>query len=177
MKKYLMLIVLVAVFGLMSATAHAVSTKWLDKNTTLMIDNTLMISKPNTQWDTQTKGYEDSAPIKWVRHVAGANPQMFLRYKPNVTGKTAHVYSQQVKSELSSRGINVYKTEKKVVNGRNVAILYGSKGEEEYMVGVWRHKDLGFQLECLAVKDKFNSYMSDFYAAINSVRIVKESGL
>jgi hypothetical protein len=45
------------------------------------------------------------------------------------------------------------------------------------MIGVWRHENIGFQLECVAVNDKFNNYMGEFEQAINSVNILKERGL
>lgn len=169
-------LVFVALMGF-SFTAQAVDLDWVDKDTTVVVDRTVQVSKPNTKWDTQTKHYKDDAPVKWVRHVRGANPQIFLRYKNNVTGQTAHVYAGQVKKELAARGIQVNKTENKVVNGRHVAILRGTKGSEEYVVGVWRHRDLGFQLEGVAETDKFSSFEGDFQRAIHSVKIVKEKGL
>jgi|APSaa5957512535_1039671.scaffolds.fasta_scaffold155129_1 hypothetical protein len=173
--KTALLIGLVAFFFV--TTAHAVSLDWVDKDTTIVVDSTFQISKPNTRWDTQTKHYEDPAPVKWVRHVRGPNPQIFLRYRENVTGKTAHVYSKQVRKELQSRGYQVYKTEKKVINNRHVAILHASSGNDKVMVGVWRHRNLGFWLECRADGAKFSEYMSEFNRAIASVKIVKESGL
>jgi len=166
---------LVTIF--VSSMAHAVALNWIHDNHTVIVDNTVQISKPNKKWDTQTKHYKDPAPVKWVRHVSGPNPEIFLRYRSNVTGKTAHHYAKQVKKELVSRGISVYKTENKVINNRHVSFLYGSSGENNYMVGVWRHRNIGFQLECKAHGSKFSSFQSDFDRAISSVKILKESGL
>lgn len=179
MKKSILLTLAVATFTMFGvSTAHAVALNWIESNRTVIVDNTVQVSKPSTQWDTQTKHYEDPAPVKWVRHVDGANPQMFLRYNANVKGKTAHDYaSQVVKHELAARGITVTGIENKVVNNRNVAIINGMRGDERFMVGVWRHQNIGFQLECLAVSSRFGEFMSDFDRAINSVKILKESGL
>ncbi len=177
MKKIILLTAVLAIVALfVVSTAHAVALNWANKNT-VIVDHTVQVTKPNSKWDTQTKHYKDPAPVKWVRHISGANPQMYLRYKYNVTGQTAHAYSKQVGKELSNRGIRVIRTEKKVINARNVAIVHGTRGEEQFMVGVWRHKDIGFQLECVAVHGKFDRYVGEFYQAINSVRILKESGL
>jgi len=160
-------------------TAHALTKKdlhWSDDKRTVTVLNTIQFSKPSTKWDTQTSSYKDPAPVKWVYQEAGPNPEIFLRYRADVTGKTAHAYANQVKDELAGRGIHVYKTEDKVINGRNVAILYANSGEDKYMVGVWRHKDLGFLLECKAHASKFYRFMYDFNQAISSVRVLQEAG-
>lgn len=179
MKKQFLSAVMIGLTALLvGSNAHAVSLSWIEQNRTVIVDNTVQVSKPSGKWDTQTKGYEDPAPVKWVRHVDGANPQIFLRYSTNVKGKTAHNYAQQVvKHELAARGIMVSGIENKVINGRNIAIINGMKGDERFMVGVWRHQNIGFQLECLAVSNRFGEFMGEFYSAINSVRILKESGL
>lgn len=177
MKKTILFGVLLPIV-LSTATAQAVNLAWIESNRTVIVDNTVQVSKPNTKWDTQTKHYEDPAPVKWVRHKGGANPQIFLRYSQNVKGKTAHDYAAQiVKKELASRGIQVTNVENKVVNNRHVAVINGMKGDERYMVGVWRHRDIGFQMECVAVNDKFNQFMGEFQQAIDSVKILKEQGL
>ena len=170
---------LVALVALLSANvAHAVNLRWTNSNRTVIVDNTVQVTKPSTKWDTQTKHYEDPAPVKWVRHVGGANPQIFLRYSNNVKGQTAHDYASKiVKHELANRGIQVTKIQNKVVNNRNVAVITGTKGVERFMVGVWRHQNIGFQLECVAQGDKFDQFMGEFQSAINSVKIIKESGL
>lgn len=169
----------VAVFALLSvSSAQAVDLKWVDSNRTVIVDNTVQVTKPSTKWDTQTKHYEDPAPVKWVRHVGGANPQIFLRYSTNVKGQTAHDYASLiVKRELSQRGIHVTKRQNKVINNRNVAVIEGTKGNEKYMIGVWRHRNIGFQLECVAEGNKFDKFNGEFQQAINSVKILKESGL
>lgn len=178
MKKSLTLAAVMAMaVSFISGSAHAVKLDWVKKNQTVIIDNTVEISKPNKKWDTQTRAYEDPAPVKWVRHIRGANPQMFLRYKKDVRGKTAHHYARKVANELRSRGITVSKIEKRVINNRHVAIVHGRKGNELYQVGVWRHRDIGFQLECIAESDFFSKYASEFDQAIRSVKILKESGL
>lgn len=179
MKKRILLTLAVASLSILGAkSAHAVALSWIESNRTVIVDNTVQVSKPSTKWDTQTKHYEDPAPVKWVRHVDGANPQMFLRYNANVKGKTAHDYaSQVVKGELSARGITVTGVENKVVNGRNVAVVNGMRGDERFMVGVWRHQNIGFQLECVAVSNRFGEFMSDFDRTIDSVKILKETGL
>lgn len=176
MKKIIVLAVILSIAGL--GTAHAVDLKWTDSNKTVIVDNTVQVTKPSGKWDTQTRAYKDPAPVKWVRHVRDANPQIFLRYSDNVKGQTAHDYATQVvKGELAGRGITVTGLQKKVVNGRHVAVINGTKENTRYMVGVWRHQDKGFQLECIAVNDKFNDFMGEFNEAINSVKIIKEKGL
>lgn len=177
--KKLVLAFLGAVLAVSTITnAHAVKLTWIEKNKTVIFEDTVQVSKPTGKWDTQTKYYKDPAPVKWVRHVAGANPQIFLRYTSNVKGKTAHVYATKiVKKELEGRGIAVSKIEKKVINNRHVAIIHGSMGNERYMVGVWRHENIGFQLECLAISSRFDEFMGQFNEAIESVKILKERDL
>lgn len=179
MKKYFLLSLAAALMSLTTVNAaHAVALSWIESNRTVIVDNTVQVSKPNGKWDTQTDHYKDPAPVKWVRHVRDANPQMFLRYSQNVRGKTAHDYAKGVvKNELASRGITVTGIENKVVNNRHVSIINGMKGDERYMVGVWRHRNVGFQLECVAVSDKFGEFMGEFDNAIQSVKILKEQGL
>lgn len=179
MKRYFLLTLAVALMSLtMASTAHAVALTWIESNRTVIVDNTVQVSKPSGKWDTQTDHYKDPAPVKWVRHVRDANPQMFLRYSQNVRGKTAHDYARGiVKNELAARGITVTGIENKVVNNRNVSIINGMKGDERYMVGVWRHRDIGFQLECVAISEKFGDFMNEFDTAIQSVKILKEQGL
>lgn len=177
MKKIIFVLV-AALYLAGSGLTHAVNLQWIDSNRTVIVDNTVQVTKPSTKWDTQTKHYEDTAPVKWVRHVRDANPQIFLRYSSNVKGQTAHDYASLiVKKELAARGITVTGIQKKVVNNRNVAVINGTKGDTRYMVGVWRHQNIGFQLECIAVNEKFDSFMGEFQQGINSVKILKEQGL
>jgi hypothetical protein len=179
MKKNLLLALMVATFVMLgSKAAQAVNLSWVDSNRTVIVENTVQVTKPSTKWDTQTKHYEDPAPVKWVRHIDGANPQMFLRYSANVKGRTAHDYAKLiVKNELAARGITVTGVQNKVINNRHVAVINGTKDNERYMIGVWRHRDIGFQLECKAELNKFDNFMGEFDQAINSVQIVKEQGL
>lgn len=178
MKKISLALLVLALTVASVNQAKAVSLDWSDSNKTVVVDHTVQVTKPSTKWDTQTKHYEDSAPVKWVRHVADANPQIFLRYSTNVKGQTAHDYASGiVKGELATRGITINSIQNKVINNRNVSIINGSKGDERFMVGVWRHKNIGFQLECLATNKKFDSFMGEFQQAISSVKILKESGL
>jgi len=176
MKKSLFLIFTLAGLFLISS-AQAVNLNWIEHNQTVIVDNTFQLSKPNKKWDTQSDHYEDPAPVKWVRHIDGPNPQIFLRYRDNVQGQTAHAYANYVKQELMGRGITVHKTENQVVNGRNVAILHAKGGDQTYLIGVWRHRNLGFQLECRADQNIFEKFTGEFAQAIQSVKIIKESGL
>ena len=167
----------VAVAGaviLASATAGAVNLNWIDKNT-VVIDGTFQVSKPGKEWDTQ-KTNDWAAPVKWVLHRSGANPIIWLRYDQAVTGKTAHDYAQDVKGRLRARGITVESIRNQVISGRNVSLISGVDNSSgfRYLVGVWRNRNVGFNLECTAASQDFGVYEPHCMASIQSVRIVSE---
>ena len=175
MKKYASFsVVLLTVF--LVGTVYATDLKWTEKGKTVLIDNTVQISKPNGAWDTQ-KTQKDDAPVKWVYHQAGKNPLITLKYRSNVQGATAHDYAKVVAKELTKDGVTVKKTENSVINGRNISILNGvdKKSEDHYVVGIWRHKDKGFILEGKSSAKDFGTMKPEFLAAIKSVKIVKET--
>lgn len=173
---YRSLFIAVVSLTFLVSAAHAVSLNWTEKDKTLVIDDTVQITKPDKKWDTQTTHNEES-PVKWVYHQSGANPVITLKYRKNVTGATAHIYAAQVAKELAKEGIKVNKTEDKVIRSRNVAIIYGVKKDsgEHYVVGVWRHKDKGFILEAQSAAGDFTTFKPQFTQAIESVRILKET--
>lgn len=164
----------VAAVTLVASTAGAVALNWVDKNT-VVIDGTFQVSKPGTQWDTQ-KTNDWAAPVKWVLHKSGANPIIWLRYDQAVRGKTAHDYAQDVKGRLKARGINVESIRNQTISGRNVALVSGIDNASglRYLVGVWRNRNKGFNLECTAAASDFGVYEPHCMASIQSVRILKE---
>lgn len=178
MKKHILFLAFAMAWVGVESVQASVGLTWIENNRTVIVDNTVQVSKPSKKWDTQTKHYEDPAPVKWVRHIGGANPQIFLRYSTNVKGKTAHHYAKLiVKNELSGRNIQVTGIENKVINNRHVSIINGTRGNERLMIGVWRHQDIGFQMECVAEGSHFDDFMGEFQQAISSVKILKEQGL
>ncbi len=173
MKKTLLLAVIAgALFA--SSSASAVALNWIDKNC-VVIDNTFQVCKPGKQWDTQ-KTNDWAAPVKWVLHRSGANPIIWLRYDQSVRGKTAHDYARDVKSRLQARGIRVESVRNQVISGRNVSLISGldSSSGLRYLVGVWRNKNVGFNLECTAGASDFGVYEPHCMASVQSVRIVSE---
>jgi opacity protein-like surface antigen len=160
---------------LLSATvAQAVDLNWVDKNT-VIVDGTFQVSKPGKEWDTQ-KTQDWAAPVKWVLHKEGANPIIWLRYDQAVRGKTAHDYANDVKSRLRARGVSVESVRNQVISGRNVSLISGVDNSSgfRYLVGVWRNRNKGFNLECTAASADFGVYEPHCMAAIQSARILKE---
>ncbi|HEX5036026.1 MAG TPA: hypothetical protein VFX30_02605 [bacterium] len=160
---------------LLTATAaQAIDLNWVDKNT-VIVDGTFQVSKPGKEWDTQ-KTQDWSAPVKWVLHKEGANPVIWLRYDQAVRGKTAHDYARDVKSRLKARGVSVESVRNQVISGRNVALISGMDNASgfRYLVGVWRNRNKGFNLECTAEAKDFGVYEPHCMAAIQSARILRE---
>lgn len=175
MKHQKKLALMVGALSLLAASvASAVDLNWVDKNT-VIVDGTFQVSKPGKEWDTQ-KTNDWAAPVKWVLHRMGANPVIWLRYDQAVRGKTAHDYAQDVKSRLNARGVQVEAVRNQVINGRNVSLISGvdSAGGFRYLVGVWRNRDKGFNLECTAALQDFAVYEPHCMAAIQSARILRE---
>lgn len=163
-----------AVVLLAASVASAVDLNWVDKNT-VIVDGTFQVSKPGSEWDTQ-KTQDWAAPVKWVLHKSGANPIIWLRYDQAVRGKTAHHYAQDVKSRLKARGVTVDSIRNQVISGRNVSLVSGVDNNSgfRYLVGVWRNRDKGFNLECTAATSDFSVYEPHCMAAMQSARILKE---
>lgn len=159
---------------LTASVAGAVDLNWVDKNT-VIVDGTFQVSKPGKQWDTQNTN-DWAAPVKWVLHKSGANPIIWLRYDQAVRGKTAHDYAQDVKSRLRARGIQVESVRNQVISGRNVSLISGVDNNSgfRYLVGVWRNKNKGFNLECTAATSEFGVYEPHCMASIQSARILRE---
>lgn len=172
-KKHLVLAVGAAVL-LTASVAKAVDLNWVDKNT-VIVDGTFQVSKPGSEWDTQ-KTEDWSAPVKWVLHKSGANPIIWLRYDQAVRGKTAHDYANDVKSRLRARGISSLTVRNQVISGRNISLISGvdSSSGFRYLVGVWRNRNKGFNLECTAATVDFSVYEPHCMASIQSARILKE---
>jgi hypothetical protein len=156
------------------AQAQSVDLNWIDKNT-VIVDSTFQVSKPGKQWDTQ-KTNDWAAPVKWVLHKSGANPIIWLRYDQAVRGKTAHDYAKDVQSRLKSRGISDLRIRNQVISGRNVALISGVDNASgfRYLVGVWRNRNKGFNLECTAEAKDFSVYEPHCMASIQSARILRE---
>ncbi len=172
-KKHLVLAVGAAVL-LTASVAKAVDLNWVDRNT-VIVDGTFQVSKPGKEWDTQ-KTEDWAAPVKWVLHKMGPNPIIWLRYDQAVRGKTAHDYAQDVRSRLKARGIEVESVRNQVISGRNVSLISGVDNHSgfRYLVGVWRNRDKGFNLECTAATQDFGVYEPHCMAAIQSARILRE---
>ena len=148
---------------------------------TIVVDDVFQIVKPDPKWDTQkVKSKEDPyAPVKWVLHQAGRNPLIKLKFQTDETGlmgKTAHEYAMQVKQQYRAKGIFIQSVERKTLNGRHVALLHGTNPDkgENYLIGVWRHQNKGFILECSAKEDDFAKLMPQFKSAIETARILRE---
>lgn len=158
---------------LAAGTAGAVNLDWVTKSC-VVVDGAFHVCKPSDSWDTQTKEGSRDEAVRWVLHRQGANPIIKLVYKTDVSGKTAHDYGKQVKGELQLRGLKISKTENKVINGRNVAVISAtdpeSEGKLNYLVAVYRDRNKGLQLECTAGKDDFSFFAQEFMASINSVK-------
>ena len=163
-----------AIMLMAASIAQAADLNWVDKNT-VIIDSTFQISKPGDQWDTQ-KTQDWAAPVKWVLHKAGANPIIWLRYDQAVRGKTAHDYANDVKSRLQARGISVESIRNQTISGRNISLISGVDNASgfRYLVGVWRNKTKGFNLECTAATADFGVYEPHCMASIQSARILRE---
>jgi len=163
-----------AVMLLSASKAKAVDLNWVDKNT-VIVDGTFQVSKPGKEWDTQ-KTEDWAAPVKWVLHKSGANPIIWLRYDQAARGKTAHDYAQDVKSRLRARGIQVESVRNQTISGRNISLISGVDNNSgfRYLVGVWRNRNKGFNLECTAATQDFGVYEPHCMAAIQSARILRE---
>lgn len=159
---------------LTASAAQAVDLNWVDKNT-VIVDSTFQVSKPGKQWDTQ-KTNDWAAPVKWVLHKEGANPIIWLRYDQSVRGKTAHDYANDVKSRLRARGVSVDSVRNQVISGRNISLISGTDNASgfRYLVGVWRNRNKGFNLECTAAAQDFAVYEPHCMASIQSARILRE---
>lgn len=160
---------------LLAATAaQAVDLNWVDKNT-VIVDSTFQVSKPGKEWDTQ-KTNDWAAPVKWVLHKEGANPIIWLRYDQSVRGKTAHDYAKDVQSRLKSRGVSDLRVRNQVISGRNISLISGVDNASglRYLVGVWRNRNKGFNLECTAAASDFGVYEPHCMASIQSARILRE---
>lgn len=161
--------------ALLTATAaQAVDLNWVDKNT-VIVDNTFQVSKPGKQWDTQ-KTNDWARPVKWVLHRGGMNPEIWLGYDQAVRGKTAHDYARDVKSRLQARGLTELTIRNQVISGRNIALITGTDhaANKRYLVGVWRNRNKGFNLECTAATQDFGVYEPHCMASIQSARILRE---
>ena len=163
-----------AVVLLAASVASAVDLNWFDKNT-VIVDGTFQVSKPGKEWDTQ-KTEDWAAPVKWVLHKSGANPIIWLRYDQAVRGKTAHDYAQDVKSRLKARGVSVQSIRNQVISGRNISLISGVDNSSgfRYLVGVWRNRNKGFNLECTAASSDFGVYEPHCMASMQSARILRE---
>ena len=163
-----------AVVLLAASVASAVDLNWVDKNT-VIVDGTFQVSKPGKEWDTQ-KTEDWAAPVKWVLHKSGANPIIWLRYDQAVRGKTAHDYAQDVKSRLKARGVSVQSIRNQVISGRNISLISGVDNSSgfRYLVGVWRNRNKGFNLECTAASSDFGVYEPHCMASMQSARILRE---
>lgn len=174
MKHQKLVLAVGAVVLLAASVASAVDLNWVDKNT-VIVDGTFQVSKPGSEWDTQ-KTEDWAAPVKWVLHKSGANPIIWLRYDQAVRGKTAHDYAQDVKSRLKARGVSVQSIRNQVISGRNISLISGVDNSSgfRYLVGVWRNRNKGFNLECTAASSDFGVYEPHCMAAMQSARILRE---
>lgn len=161
-------------FILAASSARAVSLDWIGKSC-VVVDGTFEVCKPNTKWDTK-KTKDSSRPVKWEYNKIGPDPVIWLRYG-DAQGKTAHHYAKFVRNELESRGISVESIKNKVFNGRHVSLIkgYNSSNDLHYLVGVWRNRAKGFNLECSASSIDFNKFEWQCLQSIKSVRIVNEN--
>lgn len=132
--------------------------------------------KPSKNWDTQkTKDY--NAKYKFVLHRGGANPVCWLRFDESPKGKTAHSYANWLKGRYKQRGLSNLTIRKEVIAGRNVSFVSGtdmSKGFR-YLVGVWRNRNAGVNLECTAQAKDFATYAPQFRNFIGSARFISET--
>ncbi|OGQ05275.1 MAG: hypothetical protein A3F82_01370 [Deltaproteobacteria bacterium RIFCSPLOWO2_12_FULL_44_12] len=158
----------------------AADLEWLDKST-IVVDDVFQLIKPDPKWDTQkVKQKEDPySPVKWILHQAGRNPTIRLKYateENGLMGKTAHLFAEQVKTMYKGKGVFIQSVEKKVINGRHVALMHGMNPgkDERYLIGVWRHQNKGFILECSSKDEDFNALLPQFKGTIETARILKE---
>ncbi len=131
--------------------------------------------KPSKHWDTQkTKDY--NAKYKFVLHRSGANPVCWLRFDDNPKGKTAHRYANWLKSRLKQRGYSNLTQRKEVIAGRNVSFIGGYDAAKNFrtVIGVWRNRDVGMNMECTAAAKDFSVYEPQFQSFIANARVVSE---
>lgn len=172
----------VAMVVLFAASAVAMSSnvdlfqmQWMTK-TKFNNAGIVTAEKPSKDWDTQ-KTEDRNSPYKFVLHRGGANPKCWLRYDENPQYKTAHSYANNLlKPRLEMRGMKVSKILERVIDGRNVAYIAAndvSKGHR-YLIGAWRNKVRGINLECDVDDGNFGVYEPQFRNFIDSVRITDE---
>ncbi len=148
---------------------------WLDKYTFQV--SPYQGTKPGKQWDTQ-KTNDTNSKYKFVLHRAGANPKCWLHFDVDPAGKTAHSYATRtLKRRYRDRGLTGISIRKEVIAGRNTSILTGHDPHKNhrYMVGAWRNREVGINLECDAHVNDFAVYEPQFRNFINSSRIISET--
>lgn len=174
-KKYAFLAGLAAMLVGGAATASiGDNIQWMGDKVTFRV-GPVQSRKPSTNWDTQkTKDY--NGKYKFVIHRPGANPVCWLRFDDNPSGKTAHKYASWLKARLKQRGLSGLSQRKQVIDGRNVSFVSGVDHNKNfrYLVGVWRNRDVGINLECTAHANDFSVYEPQFMSFISNTRIVSE---
>lgn len=163
---------------LLVQSAWAAQLEWLDKST-IVVDDVFQFNKPDPKWDTQKVSGDPDSPVKWILHKAGRNPLIKLttqRHGTGLMGKGAYQYAAHVKEQYRAKGVTIQSIEKRLINGRPVALLHGMKPDknEKFLIGVWRSADQGFILECSAHEKDFVGLMPQFHEAINTARILKK---
>lgn len=175
MSKKIGLIGLMAAFLFSSVAFAEVGTQfnWVDKLCAIV--GPVKICKPSKDWDTQ-KTEDYNARYKSVLHRGGANPVCWLRFDENPVGKTAHKYADWLKDRMMQRGLTEITQRKQVIDGRNVSFIGGYDAAKgfRYLVGVWRNREVGINLECTAESKDHAVYEPQFMSFITNLRIISE---
>lgn len=146
---------------------------------TVEFNNSLLLTDPKG-WDFQMKkGSENpQVPFQWVKHWAGQNPMIRLKYQTvgtGLTGKTTLDYAGAVKYRYQKDGIRITRMDTHFVNGRPVAVLHGKNpvSNVNFLIGVYKKGGKGYILECSAQKKHFAELLPEFQGMINTARLIK----
>lgn len=179
MKKLFLLGGLATLFLFTAATTQAAQVKRLGNGSkTLVVDDSILLQKPS---NFSTKDLEENPadmPVQFFNRETGYNPHIVLKtqtYRTGLTGKTAYQYAKGVKQQYKKFGVVFDHMEKRVINGRHVAVLQGRSLKEDklFMLGVWRNSNTGYILECTSQQKDFAEFTPEFKSAIETARIIR----
>lgn len=179
MKKLFLLGGLATLFLFTAATVQASQAKWLGSgNKTVVVDDTILLQKPTSFSTKDLKENPVDMPVQFFNREPGYNPHIVLKtqtYRTGLSGKTAFQYAKGVKKQYEKHGVVFDRIERKLINGRHVAVLQGRSLNEDklFMLGVWRNSDTGYILECTSQQKDFAEFMPEFKSAIETARIIR----